>query len=430
MGKFETSVKVSTVDNVSYFVNASLEWENDLVVHISASSSEPKYVYGWRIKESGVDDPILDYTQGTSFQAKENTTYIFQGMGGDGKYRNDGSNSFTVTKDSGSSGGGNPPGSSASVYLTINQNNGTELTVEAWLSEKYWIKLKDGQELTNSMEYIRITCTALPGYYLKTYENSSGDTTVGYKYTWLMPTTATINGVSCSCYRKTSNNATVTSAAHPLEYKLSLSQGVGSSITVTRISSEKSGASTNTELHDGDTIYHFDELRISFNDNTGYMLTTHTVNEELFTSGNTLQVSGNVSIASEAIVQAYRLSLNLDTGSTAIINRTSSPLQNAQIGELDNNAIIYYSDVLSINTSSRPGYQIIEQYINDNEFVSGDSIEVQDNIDIRTVTELRGIVHIYNGLAFEQYLICIYHNGSWGQYIPYVYKDSKWNICS
>lgn len=416
----------------SFTAYATIKWDSTPTVSISNVTGDNTAFY-WRIVLQGdstkkfVADQSASVTS-ASFSGTFGTSYVFQACGSNKTWNNDGDSVFTVTKDSGSSSGGGSTGGSDPKYITITQNDGTKLTVYAWLPvPKEWRQLKNGDKLTNSMQYISVKCTAEPGYYLKTYSLDNGDAPVGFKYSGLTPHSETIGGKFAYSY---TGDVRVTSAAHPLEYTLSLSQGIGSLITVTRISSVKSSASTDIELHDGDTIYHFDELQISFNADAGYTLTTYTVNGESFTSGNTLQVSGNVSIASEAIVQAYKLSLNLDTGSTAIVNRTSSPLQNAPIGELDNNAIIYYSDVLVVNTSSRPEYKIVEQYINDDEFMSGDSFEIQSDIHVRTVTELRGIVHIYKGSGFEQYLIYIYHNGSWGQYIPYVYKDSKWNICS
>ena len=415
---------------------ATATWDSDANVTISNVYGSNTAFY-WRIVLRGdsskkfIDQQHATTTTG-SFKGSFETEYVFQTCGANGLWNNDGANSvFQVTKDSSSGGGDSGGGDSGASYryLYITQGNGTELTVDAWLSAGYWYKLNSGMELTNAMEYIRISCTALPGYELDKYSNSYEEVIDGYTYTGLIPRTVTINGEDCFCYIDYSD-VTITSSASLKQYTLSLSQGVGSLITVTRISSQQSGASIDEELYDGDVIYHFDELQINFKPDAGYELSTHTVNGQSFTSGGTIEVAGDMSIISDAIVKTYTLTLDPGTGSEITVNRIQSPLQNAAAGVINSNETIYYADVLKITISSSLEYEILEQYVNQEKFTSGDIFEVTSDITVKTVTKLHGIAYIYDGASYNKHLIYIYHNGSWGQYIPYVYKDSKWNICS
>lgn len=221
----------------------------------------------------------------------------------------------------------------------------------------------------------------------------------------------------------------ITSSATLKSYTLSISSGTGSSITVTRTSSKKTGASTGT-LGSGATIYHHDVLKITFTASTGYSVSVHTVNGSSFTSGSTHTVSGAVSVVSAASVKSYTLALNPDTGSTIAVNRISSPIKNAATGSLSNGATIYYNDVLQITFSSSAEYKILSQLVNQSAFTSGGLHTVISDVEIVTITDMSGIVHIYSGTAFENYLIYIYDGTNWVQYIPYVYDGSEWVICS
>ena len=82
-------------------------------------------------------------------------------------------------------------------------------------------------------------------------------------------------------------------------FKLSISAGTGSNITVSRTSSGGSGG-TGTLSAGDNKLYYGDKLKISFSASTNYAVGTHTVNGSSFTSGNTHTVSGNVSVVSTA----------------------------------------------------------------------------------------------------------------------------------
>lgn len=82
-------------------------------------------------------------------------------------------------------------------------------------------------------------------------------------------------------------------------YKLTVSAGEGSTITVNRTSSSY-GSTGN--LANGASIYPSDVLKITFGANPGYELLTHTVNGSTFTSGNTHTVTAAVTVAATAKV--------------------------------------------------------------------------------------------------------------------------------
>lgn len=104
-------------------------------------------------------------------------------------------------------------------------------------------------------------------------------------------------------------------------YKLSVSSGVGSKITVNRTSSLY--ASTGN-ISNGSTLYSGDKLKITFTPDSNYAISTHTVNNATFTSGNTHTVSGNVSVASTAQVLASAVGAtdaNIGSVSTIVVTK-------------------------------------------------------------------------------------------------------------
>lgn len=83
-------------------------------------------------------------------------------------------------------------------------------------------------------------------------------------------------------------------------YSLSISQGSNTTVTVTRTSSPNQGASTGT-LSSGSVVYYGDMLKITASANSGYNLSTFTVNGSGFTSGNTITVTSAISVVTTAV---------------------------------------------------------------------------------------------------------------------------------
>lgn len=148
--------------------------------------------------------------------------------------------------------------------LSISQGTGTTISVK-----RNGVTLSNGATITDGDSLV-IAISANTGYDLRSRSHNDGTYTV-------------------------SGNMSVSATATVKAYKLSISAGKGSSVTVKRTSSPKQGASTGN-LSSGATIYHSDVLQITFAAGAGYEITTHTVNGSTFTSGNTHTVTANVTV--------------------------------------------------------------------------------------------------------------------------------------
>ena len=145
-----------------------------------------------------------------------------------------------------------------------------------------------------------------------------------------------------------------TTAVSATTYALTISQGSNTSITVKR------GSST---LSNGAILLAGDSLVITFGTSTGYTLTTHTVNGNTFTSGNTYSVSGNVTVKSAATLATYTLTIDQGVGTSISVKKGSDTLTN--------NATIYYGDSLTISITANTGYSLTTNTVNGNNFTSG-----------------------------------------------------------
>lgn len=193
-------------------------------------------------------------------------------------------------------------------------------------------------------------------------------------------------------------------------FVLSISQGDGSTISV-----ERNGST----LSDGSTIYYGDVLAISISANTGYNIEEHTVNGSDWASGN-YTVTSAVSVVSTASLIQYTLSITTSpNGVTVNINRTSSPIASASIGEVTNGDILYYNDVIAINYTLGGAYQLLTATVNNTD-ISGEtlpySVTVNQNIVVSVTVKLGAIVYIGN----EAYQAFIGDGSSWIQYQAYI----------
>lgn len=237
---------------------------------------------------------------------------------------------------------------SATTYaLTINQGSNTSITVKRGSST-----LSNGAILLAG-DSLTITFSTSTGYILTTHTVNNNAFTSGNSYS--------VNG-----------NVTVKSAATLATYTLTINQGVGTSISV------KKGS---TALANNATISYGDSLTISIKANTGYSLTSNTVNDNNFTSG-TYTVTGATVVTAVASVLSYTITIPTVDNCSFSVLRTSSPLQGANTGALANNSTIYYNDIISITTETSPGYGLTALNVNDTSFENGDSITVTGNIII------------------------------------------------
>ncbi len=220
-------------------------------------------------------------------------------------------------------------------------------------------------------------------------------------------------------------NVNVSATAIVKSFKLTLSAGVGSSITVNRTSSPKGNALTGN-LSNGDTIYYSDVLKITFGALTGYSLSSRKVNDLAFTSGNTHTVEEAVFVVSAATVKSFKLTISADEGSVITVNRTSSPKKGASTGKLSTGATIYYSDVLKISVATELSYEVESLFVNGKTFVSGKTHTVVSAVTVTTSTGRLGLAYIND----EPYIIVIDEETEWVQCIPQVDEETEWVICS
>lgn len=199
------------------------------------------------------------------------------------------------------------------------------------------------------------------------------------------------------------------------DFKLSISQGTGTTITVKRGS---------TTLSNGATLKKGDSITITISANTGYNLSSQSH------SNGTYTVSGNVSVSASASVKSFKLSISAGTGSSVTVNRTSSPKKGASTGNLSSGATIYYSDVLKITFTASTGYEIATHTVNGSSFTSGSSHTVTANVSVVATAAVLGLVYIDNGSTFDAYMIFIDNGSAWEQYIPYIDNGSSWDICN
>lgn len=444
MGKASASVSASSSGK---YVNATITWDSGPEVTVNVSSNG-----SWRlVKRGNSSDVKLSHSYATdsysdTFDASDGGEYIFQVYCPveESYYNNSFSTSgFTVNfgesdddDEGGSSGGSSGGGSSGPYYIHISKGTGVQY-VEVLINWSQfipdsWNKF-DGDPIWKDDTY-HFNAAAQPGYTIDYY-------TVGGQQIPCQLTNFTfynvINGKYI--YSVASNaDAYVYATATPNAYTLSIAEGVGSNITVIREDSNHPNAGRD-KLYNGSTIYHDDVLLINFEADEGYEITTHTVNGTSIENGGRFTVSGATTISLIATPKSYDLELVSDLGATIAVNRTSSPLKKATTGLLASVTNgeekkyadkIYYGDVLKIDFTYSEAYQSISQLVNEEYFVSGNTLTVDGNVRAVATTGLSGIVHIFNDSTFENYIIYIYDGSTWAQCIPYIYDEAKWFICS
>ena len=200
-------------------------------------------------------------------------------------------------------------------------------------------------------------------------------------------------------------------------FTLSISQGVGSIVSVLKGSSS---------LSNGDTIYYGDTLSISITADIGYNIGTHTVNNSDWTSG-TLTVTDNVSVVSTATLIQYTLSIiTSQQGVTTNVERLTSPIGGGSIGVITNGAILYYNDTLNINYALGGAYQLLTATVNGvdiSEETLPYSVTVASNIVLSVTAKLGAIIYIAN----EAYQIFIGDGTNWNQYQAFIGNGSEFD---
>lgn len=228
--------------------------------------------------------------------------------------------------------------------------------------------------------------------------------------------THTINGSQFT----SGDNHTVTAAVSVIttatvnSYKLTLSVGANTTITVNRTSSPLGKAATGY-IQNGATIYYNDVLNISWSADTGYRITTRTVNGNTETSGQSYTVTSAVSVVVAATVRSYSITATVDQYANVQITRTASPKAGAQTG-LITDSTVYYGDVLSIQAIPNSGYGIDSFKVNSTESTNPKSITVSDNVTIVVIAKALGFMYIDSGSSIEKYMILIDSGSALEQY--------------
>lgn len=159
--------------------------------------------------------------------------------------------------------------------------------------------------------------------------------------------------INAAYYHSYPNESTTATVANATARSLSISEGTGSSVTVTRQSSPWVATGS---ISNGATVYDGDVLKIDFNVSTGYNLSVRTVNGSTFASGGTHTVSGNVTVVSRATVKSYTLTITADSHALVTVTRGGEALSNG--------AEINHFDLISVTASAISGYKVSAADIN------------------------------------------------------------------
>lgn len=190
-------------------------------------------------------------------------------------------------------------------------------------------------------------------------------------------------------------------------YKLSISQGPGSKITIKR-----NGAT----LTNGATITYGDALTISFGASTGYNLDTHTVNGSEFVSGASHTVTGDVEVIATAKLKTFALSISAGIGAAVSVKRNGSVLSNG--------ATVSYGDELIISFAVTDGYCLKTHTVNGSDFSSGDTHTVEGNVRVVAAADILSYP-IGNGTGHDLYYAYIGDGAGGGDYyVAYIGTDT------
>lgn len=143
---------------------------------------------------------------------------------------------------------------------------------------------------------------------------------------------------------------TLTSGGSYVAVTLTLSQGVGTQLSV---------AKGGVPITSGATVYTGDALTVTYSAETGYTNAACTAGGASVASGGTVTVgTTDLTVATTAVPAPYTLSLQPGTGTLISVSRTDSPIGGGASGILDDGDTIYYNDVLEIAFSPQTGYTV------------------------------------------------------------------------
>lgn len=329
---------------------------------------------------------------------------------------------YTITFD-GWYNGGTKVSSSQSYTFTYNTADDLSLTAKATRTiNSYALTLTKG-------DYI----ASVSGGGTKVYDSSVTAVAVlgsasGYTYTfdgWYNGATKVSSSLSYTFNMPASAlSLTAKGARSIIPYALSISAGTGTTITVNRTSSPNAGAATGA-ITAADPVYYGDVLAVTFTANTGYDPLTRTINGNSVAATVNYTVTGATTVAATAEPHEYTLALSIsNSGVTASVLRLSSPIGGGAVGQIFNNATLYYGDEILVSFDTGLGYQVDVHTINGVDFDSGDTYTVSGDTTIVVMASATGFVYINN----RPYLAYIgSSDGSeWKRYQAQVGDGSNW----
>lgn len=355
--------------------------------------------------------------------------------------------------DSVSGGGTKTFGDSVTVTAVLGSATGYTYSFDGWyngatkvssdLSYTFTYNTADDLSLTakgfRTINSYQLTLTkgdyiaSVSGGGLKVYDSVVTATAVlgsasGYTYSfdgWYDGATKVSSSLSYTFNMPAAATALTAKATRSIiPYVLTISQGTGTAITVERTSSPNAGAATGV-LSGADPVYYGDILSITFAANAGYGITSRTINGTAAAASVTHTVIGATAIAATAAPLEYTLTLSIsNSGVTASVLRLSSPIGNGSVGQIFNNATLYYGDEILVSFDTGLGYQVDVHTINGVDFDSGDTYTVVGDTTIVVTASATGFVYINN----RPYLAYIgSSDGSeWKRYQAQVGDGSNW----
>lgn len=129
-----------------------------------------------------------------------------------------------------------------------------------------------------------------------------------------------------------------------------------------------------------DLLYDGDKLKVTATADEGYEVTTLTANTEAIESGNTLIVNGHsIAIVATGTLKTFDLGRTA-TGCTVAVTKGGTPVS-------DGEDVFSYGDVITITATASDGYTMSELKVNGEDFVSGETLTVDDDVTIVATAE-------------------------------------------
>lgn len=424
---------------------------NSSVTVTAVLGSVPGYTYafdGWYDGGTKVSSSLsYTFTMGTS-------AVSLTAVGG--KTPNDYTLSLTAGDyiDSVSGGGTKTFGDTVTVDAVLGTQSGYTITFDGWYngatkvssSQSYTFTYNTADDIsliakaTRTINSYQLTLTkgdyiaSVSGDGLKVFDSVVTATAVlgsasGYAYSfsgWFDENNVFVSSDLTYTFNMPAEAVSLTAKAARsiIPYTLTITQGTGTAITVTRTSSPNAGAATGV-ITAASPVYYGDILAVTFAATAGYGITSRTINGNSVAASVNYTVTGNTTITAAATPLEYTMTLNVsNSGVVVSVLRLSSPIGGGAVGQIYNGTKLYYGDEILISYSFGLGYQVDVHTINGVDFDSGDTYTVVGNTTIIVTASASGFVYIKNK-AYLAY-IGAPDGSEWKRYQAQVGDGSNW----